>query len=165
MKRKLISVLLAGILCCSTAVEVSAAYEEYLPEVTGFQQTTTMVDGSSYTELTIHADKTYHSDAPDGISSFIRLSEENSSSAGRNGTTAKMMYLAAPEFVNCYGPLADSRNPGDQFTLKVWETVENWDLSQPDPYGGTSPAGFGLPAADHSGRRASFAPRDRLYPL
>ena len=52
-----------------------------LPEVTGFQQTTTMVDGSSYTELTIHADKTYHSDAPDGISSFIRLSEENSSSA------------------------------------------------------------------------------------
>lgn len=137
MKRKLVSVLLAGILCCSTAVEVSAAYEEYLPEVTGFQQTTTMVDGSSYTELTIHADKTYHSDAPDGISSFIRLSEENSSSAGRNGTTAKMMYLAAPEFVNCYGPLADSRNPGDQFTLKVWETVENWDLSQPDPYGGT----------------------------
>ena len=155
IKQKLLAAFTAAALCLSLLPCAGAAYEEYLPHVTGFRETETLIDSSTYKFAVIDIDRTDTRDTPEGFVSFTALGDPEYAAANGLATTAKMLNVSNREFAESYAPLVDSAAVGDQLTIPVWELVADWDLSRPERFGG-------VVAQNDSGCRINVTVADEL---
>lgn len=135
-KQRLLALAAVCALTVGLTSYASAAYEEYLPQVTGFQEERYTLGGSDFLSAAIYVDRTPSKGVPDGLSAQIALGDPEQAAANGRSTTAKMLSVTQTEFVDSYGPAVDGAAVGDQLSLPVWELVANWDMSQANPYGG-----------------------------
>lgn len=135
-KQRLLALATVCGLAMGLTTFASAAYEEYLPKVTGFQEERYTVGGSDFLSAAIYVDRTPSKNIPDDLSGQIAIGDPEQAAANGHSTTAKMLSVTQMEFVDSYGPVVDEAAVGEQFSLPVWELVANWDMSQANPYGG-----------------------------
>lgn len=135
-KQRLLALALTCALTVGLTSYASAAYEEYLPQVTGFQEERYTVGGSDFLSAAIYVDRAPSKGTPNGLSAQIALGDPEYAAAHGNSTTANMLSVTQVEFVDSYGPAVDEASVGEQLSLPVWELVANWDMSQANPYGG-----------------------------
>lgn len=155
IKQKLLASFTAAALCLSLLPCAGAAYEEYLPHVTGFEETETLIGGSTYQFAVINIDRTDTRDTPDGFASFISVGDPEYAAANDLHTTAKSIDAANQRFADSYALLADAAAPGDQISFPVWEFVADWELSRPERFGG-------IVAQNDSGYRIHVTVEDEL---